>query len=241
MWGVDGLVRVSPSNLPRLHNVDRQRRGARVHRGPVDSHRASLFGLAPAIQGSHVDLHQVMREAGRSASAGGRGTRLRGVLVVGEFALALVLLVGAALLVQSFWRLQRVSLGFNPSSVLTARLWLPQPNMPETGPYFRHDARVAFYTRVLDRIEALPGVQAVGGVTSLPLAGSPGRTSFSLEGRSPEVGDASTSEASFVTPGYFRALGVELVRGRLFDGHDDVRAPLAVVVSETFARAVLSR
>jgi len=147
-----------------------------------------------------------------------------------------VLLVGAALLVQSFWRLQRVDLGFNPASVLTARIWLPQPNLPETGPYFKHDARVSFYRRVLDRVAALPGVQAVGGVSSLPLSGSPGRTSFTIEGRSTDGGDVPTTEASLVTPGYFRALGVELVRGRLFDDHDDARAPAAVVVSESFAR-----
>ena len=119
-----------------------------------------------------------MREAGGSASAAGRMTRLRGVLVVAEFALALVLLVGAALLVQSLWRLQRVDLGFSPSSVLTARLWLPQPNLPETGPYFMHDARVSFYRRVLDRVTALPGVRAVGGISNLPLGGVHGRTSF---------------------------------------------------------------
>jgi hypothetical protein len=154
-----------------------------------------------------------MREAARSASAAGRTTRLRSILVVGEFALALVLLVGAALLVQSFWRLQHVSLGFNPASVLTARLWLPQPNLPESGPYFTHDARVSFYTRVLDRIAALPGVEAVGGVTSLPLAGAPGRSAFTIEGRPATTGDIPNSEASFVTPGYFRALGVDLVRG----------------------------
>jgi putative ABC transport system permease protein len=235
VWGVDGLVRLSPSSLPRLHNVSVNAVVLAFTAG-LSILTGILFGLAPAIQGSHADLNQVMREAGRQASAGGGATRLRGVLVVGEFALALVLLVGAALLVQSFWRLQRVSLGFNPSSVLTARLWLPQPNNPQTGPYFRHDARVAFYTRLLDRVAALPGVEAVGGVTSLPLAGSPGRTSFTIEGRSIEVGDAPASEASFVTPGYFRALGVDLLRGRLFDDHDDVRAPPAVVVSDSFAR-----
>jgi len=235
IWGVDGLLQLSPASLPRLHDVGVD--------GVVLAFTAGLsivtgvlFGLAPAIQGSHADLHQVMREAGRSASAGGRTTRLRSTLVVGEFALALVLLVGAALLVQSFWRLQHVSLGFNPASVLTARLWLPQPNLPESGPYFTHDARVSFYTRVLDRIAALPGVEAVGGVTSLPLAGAPGRSAFTIEGRPAAAGDIPNSEASFVTPGYFRALGVDLVRGRLFDDHDDVHAPLALVVSESFAR-----
>ena len=235
VWGVDGLVQVSPASLPRLQGVG-VNGVVLVFTAGLSLMTGMLFGLVPAMQGSHADLHQVMQDAARSASATGRATRLRSVLVVGEFALALVLLVGAALLVQSFWRLQRVDLGFNPASVLTARIWLPQPNLPETGPYFKHDARVSFYRRVLDRVAALPGVQAAGGVSSLPLSGSPGRTSFTIEGRSTDGGDVPTTEASLVTPGYFRALGVELVRGRLFDDHDDARAPAAVVVSESFAR-----
>jgi len=235
LWGVDGLVRLSPASLPRLNDVGVD--------GVVLAFTAGLsiltgilFGLAPAIQGSRVDLQQVMRDATRSASAGGRATRIRSVLVVGEFALALVLLVGAALLVQSFWRLQRVELGFDPSSVITARIWLPQPNLPETGPYFKHQARVAFYRRVLDRVAALPGVQAVGGISNLPLGGVNGRFSFAVEGRAVDTGDIPATEGVLVTPGYFRSLGVELLRGRLFDEHDDDRAPAAAVVSETFVR-----
>ena len=233
-WGVDALVQLSPSNLPRLDAVGVSGAVFAFTAGLSIATRV-LFGLAPAIHGSRGELHQVMREAGGSASATARMTRLRGVFVVAEFALALVLLVGAALLVQSFWRLQRVNLGFSPSSVLTARLWLPQPNLPETGPYFTHDARVSFYRRVLDRVAALPGVQAVGGISNLPLGGARGRTSFTIEGRASEARDVPSSEATLVTPGYFRALGVDLRRGRLLDDHDDARAPSAVVVSESFA------
>jgi predicted permease len=235
VWGVDALLQLTPSSLPRLQTIGVN--------GTVLGFTAGLslltgivFGLAPAIHGSHADLHSVMRAAARSASAAGRSTRVRSVLVVGEFALALVLLVGAALLVQSFWRLQRVDLGFNPASVLTARLWLPQPNDPQSGPYFTHAARVQFYQHVLDRVAALPGVQAAGGVTSLPLAGTPGRTSFSIEGRSLEAGNVPVTEVSLVTPAYFGALGIARVSGRLLDEHDDVRAPPAAVVSESFAR-----
>ena len=233
-WGVDALVQLSPANLPRLHVVGVDGAVLAFTAG-LSIATGALFGLAPAIQGSRADLNQVMRESAASASAGARPTRLRSVLVVGQFAVALVLLVGAALLVQSFWRLQRVSLGFNPTSVLTARLWLPQPNVPETGPYFTHDTRVSFYRRVLDRVAALPGVDAVGGVTNLPLAGARGRTSFVVEGRAADEGDVPSSEAALVTPGYFRALGIELVRGRSFDDHDDQRSPAAIVVSEQFA------
>jgi putative ABC transport system permease protein len=239
VWGVDALVQLSPATLPRLHNVSLDRM-VFAFTACLSIATGVLFGLMPAIQGSHAELQQVMRDATRSTSASGRVTRMRGALVVGEFALALVLLVGAALLIQSFWRLQHVTLGFNPESVLTARQWLPQPNNPQTGPYFTHDARVAFYRRVLDRISTLPGVQSVGGISTLPLSGPQGRLSFAIEGRSTDIGDAPSTQSALVTPSYFRTLGIELVRGRLFDDHDDTRAPIAAVVSETFARQFFS-
>jgi putative ABC transport system permease protein len=147
-----------------------------------------------------------------------------------------VLLVGAALLIQSFWRLQRVPLGFRPESVLTARLWLPQPNDPKTGPYFTHAARVAFYRQVLERVAALPGVQAAGGTAVLPLSGARGRISFTVEGRALDAGDTPAAEGTLATPGYFRALGIDVMKGRLFDDHDDATRPIVAVVSESFVR-----
>ena len=89
---------------------------------------------------------------------------------------------------------------------------------------------------MLDRAAALPGVQSVGGVSTLPLSGSPGRASFTIEGQATDAADVSTSQNALVTPGYFGALGIDVVRGRLFSDHDDVRAPAAVLVSERFAR-----
>jgi putative ABC transport system permease protein len=89
---------------------------------------------------------------------------------------------------------------------------------------------------VLDRLSALPGVQSVGGISTLPLSGPQGRLSFAIEGRSTDIGDAPSTQSALVTPSYFRTLGIELVRGRLFDDHDDTRAPIAAVVSETFAK-----
>src|SRR5262249_44311385 len=160
VWGIDGLVRLSPANLPRLHAID-VNTSVLAFTAALSIATGIVFGLAPALQGSNADLNQVMRESGRSASAAGRVARLRAVFVVAEFALALVLLVGAALLVQSFRRVQRVELGFDPKSILTVRLWLPQPNDPKSGPYFTHDARVTFYRRALERVAALPGVRVV--------------------------------------------------------------------------------
>jgi putative ABC transport system permease protein len=235
VWGVDGLIHLSPSTLPRMNTVVVDR-VVLAFTALLSLATGVLFGLVPALQGSHPRLNDVMRATTRSATASTSAARVRGVLVVTEFALALVLLVAAALLIQSVWRLQRVRLGFNPDSVLTARLWLPQPNEPSTGPYFTHDARVTFYRRALERIAELPGVQSVGGISTLPLSGTTGRISFTVEGQSTTSTDVSTAQTALVTPGYFRTLGIDLVRGRLFTEHDDTRTPSAIVVSETFAR-----
>jgi predicted permease len=235
VWSVDLFVRWIPADLPRLEGV--------AINTPVLLFCAALsiatgivFGLAPAIQGANADIDQVLRESSRSATAAGRVAHLRGGLVVAEFALALVLLVGAALLIQSFWRLQHVDLGFRPSSVLTLNLWLPQPNDPQSGPYFTHDARVSFYRRAIERVASLPGVASVGGVSVLPLSGARGRVSFQLEGRPADQGDTLGSDSALATPAYFRTLGIDLIRGRVFDDHDDRDAPPVALVSESFAR-----
>jgi putative ABC transport system permease protein len=237
-WGIDLLVGLSPADLPNLYNVH-VNGAVLLFSGALSIVTGIVFGLAPAIQTTNGDLNQVMRESSRSATPSNRIARLRGALVVGEFALALVLLVGAALLIQSFWRLQRVDLGFRPQSVLTFSLWLPQPNDPRTGPYFTHDARVQFYRGVFDRIAALPGVEAAGGVSVLPLSGARGRLSFSIEGRPAGIApgdDTRVAESALATPDYFRTLGIDLVRGRLFDDRDIAGKPIAIVVSESFAR-----
>src|SRR5581483_5265731 len=235
VWGVDALVRLSPSTVPRLRDVTIDG-VVLAFTAVVSLVTGVLFGIVPAVQGSRVDLQSAMREWSATTAGSPRATRVRGALVVGEFALALLLLVAAALLGQSFWRLQRVALGFNPASVLTAQLWLPQPNVPASGPYFTHDARVNFYRRVIDRVGVLPGVEAVGGISSLPLDGRRARFTFAIEGRAVATGATPAADLVLVSPGYFRALGIDLLRGRLFDDHDDGRSPGAVVVSDRFAR-----
>ncbi len=136
VWGVDALVHVSPADMPRLHAVALNG-SALAYTALLAIVTGLLFGVAPALHAAKADINQAIRESSRSTTAAGRVSRLRGVLVVGEFALALVLLVGAALLIQSFWRLQHVSLGFDPERLLTARIWLPQPNDPASGPVFQ--------------------------------------------------------------------------------------------------------
>src|SRR5262249_50414800 len=141
---------------------------------------AVIFGTLPALYSSRTDVNESLKEGARGAS-GSRGF-LRSVLVVVEFALALVLMVGAALLVRSFCRLQHVAFGFDQHQVLTARLWLPQPNDPKSGPYFTHEARVAAYQEILRRARTLPGVSAAAAVSTLPFDGSRGAAAFTIEG-----------------------------------------------------------
>src|SRR5262249_35807066 len=136
---------------------------------------------------------------------------------------------------RSFWRLQSVDPGFNPSNLLTARFWMPQPNDPPTGPYFRHTQRLPFYRQALERIKALPGVTDAGWVNRLPLGGQTSNQGFLIEGRPLETADISISEPFTVSPGYFTAMQIPLVRGRAFDDHDDEQAPGVLLISQSFA------
>ena len=233
IWLLDLLLALVPAGLPRLQEIgiDRQ---VIVFTAITTVVTALVFGTLPALHSSQADVNDSLKEGARGAS-GARGW-LRSALVVVEFALALVLMVGAALLVRSFWRLQHVDLGFNPHNVLTARLWLPQPNDPKSGPYFMHEARVAAYQEILRRARTLPGVSAVAAVSALPFDGPRGAAAFTIEGR--ESDDRSripTTQLATASPGYFEVMGIPLLRGRTFTAQDDAKAEAAVVITESLA------
>jgi putative ABC transport system permease protein len=158
--------------------------------------------------------------------------------VIGEVALALLLLAGAGLLVRSLLRLLDVDLGYRTARVATARVWLPQPNLPETGPYFRQPARLQLFRRVLERIAARPDVAGAGRVWPLPLSGERPDGIFLVDGVDGDRAETQASQVFLASPGYFETMGIGLVRGRLFDARDDDQRPPVVVVSETLARKV---
>jgi predicted permease len=186
---------------------------------------AVLFGLAPAWQAAKLNLNDALKEGGRNASAG-RG-RLRNLLVIGEIAMALTLLVGAGLVLKSFYRLLRVDPGFDPANVLTMRLALSSIEYPEG-----HQQR-AFYEKVLSQIESLPGVQAAGAVHNLPMSGSGNTRNFSIEGL-PEIPlNVDFYQAS---PNYFSAMGMRVASGRFFSRDDREDQPRVAIVNETLAR-----
>lgn len=231
IWALDALMQLAPAALPRRAEVVL---GWRVVVFSLGSAVATglIFGLVPAFQAGRASVLQVLKGAGRT-SAGGEHARARRALIVGELAVALVLLVGGALLVRSFWRLQQVDAGFEPGGVTMARVWLPQPNDPSQGRYFTQAARGRFFRELLHRVE--PQVERVGLTTSLPLTGE-GLATFALEGWTDDTKEVATARNSFVAGDYFRTLGIPLVRGRLLNERDDEQHPRAIVINETMAR-----
>jgi putative ABC transport system permease protein len=237
LWGIDALLALSPPNIPGLGGVGVD--GAVLAFTLATSLLTGVaFGIVPALQTTESGLHESLKEGGRSAT-GARRNRLSGIFVVSEFALALVLLIGAGLLIRSFWRLQEVAPGFDPRNVLTAEVWLPTPNQPDRGRYFAPEKKVAFARQLLERVRALPGVEYAGLTTGLPLGSNLSSGLFTAEGRETlGLEGSARGEARRVTPDYFRAMGIPLLSGRAFTESDD-RVPASVaVVGERLARRI---
>ena len=234
VWGVDLLLSLAPSGLPRISEIAISGRvvgftfAAALVTGVV-------FGLAPALQFSNPDVLSALKD-GRSPAARSRRA-VRASLVVAEFALAMVLLVGAALLLRSFWRVQHVETGFDGRNVLTARLWLPQPNDPKSGKYYEHPARLALFTEVLRRVRMLPGVESAAAAQSLPLDGLRGGTTITVDGRDPEVSaELPTVQVNLASAEYFQVMGIRLLGGRTFSETDDPKGAPVLIVNEQLAR-----
>jgi putative ABC transport system permease protein len=228
-WGTDLLVALGPGDLPRIGEVALDER-VLLFTLAVSLLTGVGFGLAPAAQASRADLVDALKEGGSNPSAR-PGGRLRGALVVSEIALALVLLVGAGLLVRSFARLLEVDPGFRPEGVVTMQLQLSDAS------YAENHQVVSFYDRLLERARGLPGVVEAGLVTTVPLGKGAMALTYDVEGRPPAPPNERTS-ASFdvASPGYFRAMNIPLVRGRTFTDADREGSPAVVIVSETMAR-----
>ncbi len=187
-----------------------------------------VFGLAPALRASRTDLNEALKEGGKGAGAFGRG-RVRNLLVIAEVALALALLTGAGLMIRSFVRLQQVDLGFDPRNTLMMQIALPQSK------YSQPEQMEAFYKQALERIRLLPGAQAVGVVSIAPLAGMDASSQFTIEGRPvPDPGQVPLAAFRPVSPDYFSAMGIPIVKGRAFSELDLERPPF--IVNEAFAR-----
>ncbi|AKQ70475.1 hypothetical protein A176_007387 [Myxococcus hansupus] len=227
LWGTDALLALVGDALPRASEVRLDARPLLFTAG-VSLLTGLLFGLGPAVQGSRADLRAAMHEGARGSDGRGSG-RLRGGLVVGQVALALVLLVGAGLLSKSFLALRSVDAGFTPEGVLTGNLALPESAYPDAA------RKQAFQRELLARLESLPGVESAGFTTLLPLGGRSDQ-SFEIEGR-PKEPDAQWPAVEFraVSAGYLRALKATLRQGQLPEGVEGPESPWQVVINKTFA------
>ena len=226
-WGENLLIGFMPGNVPRLDEV-RIDTTALCFTLLISIFTALLFGLLPALEVSKPDLIQLLKEWGRR-STGGLHTRLRSFLVIGQMALALVLLVGSGLLIRSFLRLQRIDLGFNAKNVLTAEIWLPRTQYE--APY----QWVDFFEQLCMRVRSLPGVRSVGAVSQLPLSkGYP--VDFEIKGNPfSDSGRPLTAEFRRVTVDYFRTMDIPLLRGRQFTEGDNADGPPVLIINETMA------
>lgn len=228
IWALRLLISAIPFQLPfwMNFNVDLRVLGFTIG---ITLLTGLIFGAAPALQSSRVDLNDALKEGGRG-STGGR-TRLRSLLVVTEIALSLVLLVGAGLMIQSFLRLRRVNIGLDPTNVLTASVVLPQTK------YREQDQRRAFFKQLVERMRHLPGVEAASATGTLPLSGGNWGRSLTVEGYPVlSVGQAPAIQHTVVTPGYFRTMGIALLAGRDFTDGDTKDGPDITIVDERLAR-----
>jgi predicted permease len=239
------LLRLVPDSLPRLNEVSIN--WVVLLFALVASLLAgALFGLAPALHAGRVDLTHALKEAARGSTGSGPQARTRRVLVVTEFALSLVLMIAAGLLLRSFWDLLNVQLGFNPQSVMTVRTRLPDPNNPKTDIYRTPAQEATFFHEILRRARTLPAVEevALGDTASIPLDQSlrdlklisEGQFLFALEGQDMQSDQPAVVERSSVSPDYFHILEIPLLRGRLFNEMDTDSTPQVTVINEAFAR-----
>ena len=229
LLGTDVLVALAPENTPRLSEVVIDAR-VLAFALTVTAVSGLLFGLVPSLRLPRVDLQGTLREGSGGAGTSRRAARGRGALVVGQVALALLLLVGAGLMLRSFSELSRFDLGFDEERLLTVRVDLPPSRYPDRA------AITAFLGRLEPRLRALPGVQSVGTTNTLPMLGLDGDSDFQIEGRTmPRPGEEQVAWIRRVTPDYFRAMGMQLVAGRHFTAADDDEAADVVIINETIA------
>ena len=227
-WIVNTITHLTALNLPRAKEVGLDLRVLGF--ALLASLLAGVaFGLVPALQTSRPNLNDMLKEGVRSSGTGPR-RRVRSSLIVAEVALSLVLLIGTGLLLNSFVRLTRVPSGLIPHNVLTMQVTLPEKKYPDD------ERRASFFKRVLERIGKLPGVEAVGVIWTMPMAGYSPDTSFSVSGRPRQPETGYSTDFDFCTPDYFRAIGIPLLKGRSFEPRDSADAPRVVIINEALAR-----
>ncbi|MBO0857663.1 MAG: ABC transporter permease, partial [Chloracidobacterium sp.] len=227
--GINALVKANQVQIPRANEIGLDWRALAFTLG-VSLVTGVVFGLVPALQISNADLHETLKEGGRTGASGERAW-VRNTLVVVEMALALVVLISAGLLIRSFWRLQQVNPGFAPQNTLAMSLALPATKYPEPA------QRANFYKEALRRIRAAPGVQSAGAISNLPLSGDNSSGSFQIEGRDiPQGQSPPHGDRWAATTDYFSTMKIPIVRGRFFDDRDTTESQPVAIIDEAMAR-----
>jgi len=228
------IVRFVPSKIPRLSEVNVDWR-VLLFGLLISVITGLVFGLAPAIQSAKADLVSAIREGAWGSGYGSKTSRLRGGLIISELALAVVLLIGAGLLLRTFWFLLREDPGFNPNKVVAASIWLPNPNDPKTNPYPDIGVQEVFARELQRRMGAIPGIETAALTSDLP--GSPPRNSRGLiiEDMPIESSQQVMAEIIRISPDYFKVIQCPLVRGRVFNEGDEAGKEMVVIVDETTA------
>ena len=229
-WGLKGLVLLNPGDIPRLDEV-RIAPAVLGFTALVSLLTGLLFGLVPAVKAFKPDLQATLKEGGKTSGQGGGSDRVRGALVVAEVAIALVVLAGAGLLMRSLWRLQEVDLGFRTERVLTLQLYLSPTRYGDPA------ARAAYIQRLVESLRRVPGVEAAGAVSGLPLSEVQALIDAVPEGLVLRAGEASpVVDWRPAGPDYFRAMGIPLRQGRAFTDSDHAQAAPVAIVDESYAR-----
>jgi putative ABC transport system permease protein len=229
-WSTDVLVAMGPSDIPRLNEI--QVNGAVIAFTFGIAFLTSLiFGLVPALQASRPQVEQSLRETSRGSTGGVRSHRLRFAFVVSQFALSLVLLVGAGLLIRSFAQLRAVKPGFEPRGVITFWQALPKARYGEV------DQQTQFFDNLLARLTALPGIEDAGIVSPLPFSGNDQGRTFTIVGQpAPQEGMEPSASLLTTNGSYFQTMRIPLKSGRLFEARDKKGAKPVVLINDTFAR-----
>ena len=231
IWLIKLLIAISPADTPRVDEIGIDLRVFGFTLG-VTALAGVLFGLFPALQTSRPNLNEMLKDSGRHGAETGGRNRIGGLLIVSEIALSFVLLAGAGLLIKSFINLRRTDPGFNADNVLVIRLEV------RGAKYKADEQRIQVYNQLLESVKAIPGVQSVGAVQSLPLRAD----DFNVwraaipEGRPMHPDQASDAHNVPVTLGYFETLQIPLKAGRLFTDHDNLKSTPVVIINEKFAR-----
>ena len=230
------LVHLAPADLPRLNEVSINI-GVLLFAFLVSILTGVLFGLVPALQAASPNQLSSLREGARGSGSSKAHARISRFLVASEIALSLVLLVGAGLLLRSFWQVLQVQPGFNPKSIVTAQIWMAVPNDPKTDPYRPPEKRSAFYRELLRRVSSIPGVRqaAMGSGGSLPLGRTRNTFPLTIQDRPADAERTPVAEFASVTPEYFSTLEIALISGRNFADSDDISAQKVALIDDTLA------